>query len=99
MVRMPEKPKQIKSILRSNGHGPSLDAGRIPDEYVDWRASFGRKTSSMRNERDMQSGTASTSGATSALSGTVSGVSSTDPVFLPQPLINPSSLKNRARSV
>jgi pimeloyl-ACP methyl ester carboxylesterase len=53
MVRMPEKPNRVKSILRSNGHGESLDAARIPDVYVDWRASLGRETPSMKHERDM----------------------------------------------
>ncbi len=53
MVRLPDKPARIRSILRQNGHGPSLDAGRIPDEFVDWRVTLGRETDSMRNERDM----------------------------------------------
>lgn len=53
MVRLGENPKRVKSILRANGHGVSLDAGRIPQEYVDWRVSLGRETSSMRYEREM----------------------------------------------
>jgi 2-hydroxy-6-oxonona-2,4-dienedioate hydrolase len=53
MVRLGESPKRVKSILRANGHGLSLDAGRIPQEYVDWRVSLGRETSSMRYEREM----------------------------------------------
>lgn len=53
MVRLPEKPGRVRSILRQIGHGASLDTGRIPDEYVEWRATLGRKTDSMRNERDM----------------------------------------------
>jgi pimeloyl-ACP methyl ester carboxylesterase len=53
MVRLPSNPKQIRSILRGLGHGPSLDAGRIPDVYIDWRVAFDRLTHSMRNERDM----------------------------------------------
>lgn len=53
MVRLPEKPGMVCSQLRQNGHGASLDAGRIPDEYLDWRAALSRDTQSMRNEREM----------------------------------------------
>jgi pimeloyl-ACP methyl ester carboxylesterase len=53
MVRLPEKPQRVRSIMRSNGHGASLDAGRIPDEYIDWRVSLSRATPSMRFEREM----------------------------------------------
>jgi pimeloyl-ACP methyl ester carboxylesterase len=53
MVRAGENSKRVKAILRSNGHGPSLESGRIPGEYVEWRVSLGRQTRSMRSERDM----------------------------------------------
>lgn len=53
MVRLPEKPARVRSILRAIGHAASLDAGRIPDQYVDWRVALSRNTDSMRNERDM----------------------------------------------
>jgi 2-hydroxy-6-oxonona-2,4-dienedioate hydrolase len=53
MVRLPDKPARTRSILRQSGHGPSLDAGRIPDEFVDWRVAVGRETDSMRHEREM----------------------------------------------
>ena len=53
MVRLPSNPKQIRSILAGLGHGPSLEAGRIPDAYIDWRVGFDRLTDSMRNERSM----------------------------------------------
>ena len=43
----------MRSILRDSGHGPSLDAGRIPDAFVDWRVALGNDTPSMRHERDM----------------------------------------------
>lgn len=52
-VRVPDEPGRVRSILRQNGHGPSLDAGRIPDELIDWRVALGRGTDSMRNEREM----------------------------------------------
>jgi 2-hydroxymuconate-semialdehyde hydrolase len=53
MVRVGENPKRVKAILRGNGHGASLDAGRIPQAYIDWRVSLSRETPSMRSERDM----------------------------------------------
>jgi pimeloyl-ACP methyl ester carboxylesterase len=53
MVRLPDKPGRIRSILRQSGHGASLDDGRIPDEFVDWRTAVGRETDSMRHEREM----------------------------------------------
>jgi pimeloyl-ACP methyl ester carboxylesterase len=53
MVRVPDKPARLRSILRQSGHGASLDAGRIPDEFIDWRVAVGRETQSMRHEREM----------------------------------------------
>jgi pimeloyl-ACP methyl ester carboxylesterase len=53
MVRLPDKPARVRSILRQAGHGASLDAGQIPDAFVDWRVALGRETDSMRHERDM----------------------------------------------
>ena len=53
MVRVPDKPARLRSILRQSGHGASLDAGRIPDEFVDWRVAAGRETDSMKHEREM----------------------------------------------
>jgi pimeloyl-ACP methyl ester carboxylesterase len=53
MVRMPANRSRLHSILRQSGHGPSVDDGRIPDEFVDWRLSVERETDSMRHERDM----------------------------------------------
>jgi len=53
IVRLPMKAGRVRSIMRQSGHGASLDAGRIPDAFVDWRVTLGRDTDSMRNERDM----------------------------------------------
>ena len=53
MVRMPSNRSRLHSILRKSGHGPSLDDGRIPDEFVDWRVLVERETDSMRHEREM----------------------------------------------
>jgi pimeloyl-ACP methyl ester carboxylesterase len=53
MVRLPMSPKRIRSILRDNGHGPSLDSGRVPAQFIDWRVSLANDTASTRHERDM----------------------------------------------
>ena len=53
MVRLPANARRLRAMLRQVGHGESLDAGRIPDEYIDWRLAFERETDSMPNERDM----------------------------------------------
>jgi 4,5:9,10-diseco-3-hydroxy-5,9,17-trioxoandrosta-1(10),2-diene-4-oate hydrolase len=53
IVRIPQKPDRVRSILRGIGHGPSLDAGRIPEEFVNWRVAFERETGAMRHERSM----------------------------------------------
>ena len=53
MVRMPGNRSRLRSILRQSGHGPSLEDGRIPDEFVEWRVRLERETNSMRHERDM----------------------------------------------
>jgi pimeloyl-ACP methyl ester carboxylesterase len=53
MVRLPDKPGRVRSILTQSGHGPSLAAERIPNEFVDWRVAVGRETDAMRHERAM----------------------------------------------
>jgi 2-hydroxy-6-oxonona-2,4-dienedioate hydrolase len=53
LVRRPQKPDMIRSQLRRLGHGASLDAGRIPEEFIDWRVAMSRHTAAMRHERDM----------------------------------------------
>jgi 2-hydroxy-6-oxonona-2,4-dienedioate hydrolase len=53
MVRLPQTPGRVQSIMRRAGHGASLDAGRIPEEYIRWRVAFERETDSMQNERAM----------------------------------------------
>ena len=53
MVRVRMRPDKVRSILRQVGHGSSLDAGRIPDAFVEWRAVLGSDTDSMRHERAM----------------------------------------------
>jgi len=43
MVRLQDRPGVVRSMLRQSGHGASLDDGRIPDEFVDWRTALGRE--------------------------------------------------------
>lgn len=59
MARVPEKSKMTRSILKQMGHGANLEAGRIPDEFIEWRGALTRETGSMRDERKMVSAVAS----------------------------------------
>jgi pimeloyl-ACP methyl ester carboxylesterase len=52
MVRLPDTPGRLRSILRRSGHGASLDAGRIPAEFLEWRSAAAR-AGAMRHEREM----------------------------------------------
>lgn len=51
IVRLPQSRGQARSILRQDGHGASLEAGQIPDAYLDWHVALMRETPTMRNER------------------------------------------------
>jgi pimeloyl-ACP methyl ester carboxylesterase len=51
IVRLPQSRGQARSILRQDGHGASVEAGRIPDQYLDWHVALMRETKTMRNER------------------------------------------------
>ena len=53
ITRLPQNQDRARSILRQDGHGPSLDAGRIPDVFFDWHVALIRNTDTMRNERAM----------------------------------------------
>ena len=51
MLRMPVGARVVRSLLRNAvGHGASLDAGRIPDEMIDWIVALMRDTNTMRND-------------------------------------------------
>jgi len=52
-VRLTGRPGATRAMLRGNGHGPSLDDGRIPTAWVNWRTLVSRDTDSMRHERTM----------------------------------------------
>lgn len=49
--RLGRKPKMMRQIIAGSGHAASLEDGRIPDVFVDWRVALQRDTASMRYER------------------------------------------------
>jgi 2-hydroxy-6-oxonona-2,4-dienedioate hydrolase len=51
IVRLPQSRGQARSILRQDGHGSSVEAGQIPDAYLDWHVALMRETATIRNER------------------------------------------------
>lgn len=53
IVRVPQRPRMVRSQLRQMGHGASIEAGRFPDEFFEWHVALSRSTRSMRNERAM----------------------------------------------
>ena len=53
IARLPQNQDRARSILRQDGHGPSLDAGRIPDVFFDWHVALIRNTETLRNDRAM----------------------------------------------
>lgn len=50
---LPPNERANNSILRQIGHGASLDAGRIPQTFLDWYLELQRHTDTMRNDGDM----------------------------------------------
>jgi 2-hydroxymuconate-semialdehyde hydrolase len=53
ITRLPASRRGSRAFLRQIGHAPSLAAGRIPDELIDWRVAFDRDTDTARRERQM----------------------------------------------
>jgi pimeloyl-ACP methyl ester carboxylesterase len=49
---LPPNERAEKMIFRQIGHGASLDAGRIPQPYLEWNRALQRDTDTMRNEGD-----------------------------------------------
>jgi 2-hydroxy-6-oxonona-2,4-dienedioate hydrolase len=47
---MPASEKELRKACRRLGHGPSLDAGRIPQEFFDWGVAVVRDTCTMRED-------------------------------------------------
>lgn len=53
LARLPQNQARARDMLRQDGHGPSLDANRIPDVLFDWHVALIRNTRTMLNERAM----------------------------------------------
>jgi pimeloyl-ACP methyl ester carboxylesterase len=53
IVRIPEKPGMLRKQLAALGHSASLEAGRIPDAFIEWHLAMSRETGRARHERDM----------------------------------------------
>lgn len=53
MSRVRWREKMETGQARQSGHGPSLDDGRMPQVYVDWKVAMTNKTTWRVNERDM----------------------------------------------
>ena len=53
MIRMPENPRMLRRQLAGLGHAASLEAGRIPDAFIDWHVAMSRQTDWAKHERHM----------------------------------------------
>lgn len=53
MLQMIRRRRITEQMIRSSGHGASLDDGRIPGVLIDWRRAVNRETDAMRHERAM----------------------------------------------
>jgi len=50
---LPPSSRANDSIMRQIGHGKSLDAGRIPQEFMDWYLDLQRFTNTMENDGNL----------------------------------------------
>jgi pimeloyl-ACP methyl ester carboxylesterase len=50
IAALPASEKQILSMLRQIGHGASLDAGRIPQSFLDWKLALFSHTPTLRSD-------------------------------------------------
>jgi 2-hydroxy-6-oxonona-2,4-dienedioate hydrolase len=48
--RLPTSDRGMRSILRQLGHGVAVDAGSIPQPFIDWSVALQRHTDTMGNE-------------------------------------------------
>ncbi|MFN2556418.1 MAG: alpha/beta fold hydrolase [Nitriliruptorales bacterium] len=62
IVRIPQRRRMLEGMLRQIGHRRSLEAGLIPDVYLEWRMSLSNDTPTMRYERDLVKAIVSGSG-------------------------------------
>jgi 2-hydroxy-6-oxonona-2,4-dienedioate hydrolase len=50
---LPPNPAANRAIMRQLGHGKSLDAGRLPQHFLDWYLALQRHTDTNRNDGEM----------------------------------------------
>lgn len=50
---LPPSRRMNREIFRQIGHGASLDAGRIPDEVMEWYLALGQHTDTFRHDPEM----------------------------------------------
>lgn len=53
ITRIPENPRMVGKQLAGLGHAASLEAGRVPQAFIDWHVAMSRETDWARHERDM----------------------------------------------
>jgi pimeloyl-ACP methyl ester carboxylesterase len=53
IVRVPENRRMLGRQLDALGHGAAVEAGRVPEAFLDWHLAMSRETDGMRNERAM----------------------------------------------
>jgi pimeloyl-ACP methyl ester carboxylesterase len=53
IARIPQNRRMLGKQLAGLGHAASLQAGRIPDAFLDWHVAMSRQTDWARHERDM----------------------------------------------
>lgn len=82
IIHVPERPAMFRKQLASMGHGASVEAGRIPDAYLQWHVALTRHTSWARHERDMVRAIVDRSGFVPGLVPTADEVASIDTPLL-----------------
>ncbi len=53
LVRLPRNEKRERSMIRQSGHGVSLDAGLIPEQFIQFQVAQATETNAFRHERAM----------------------------------------------
>jgi len=51
-ARLPMNRTGVKAFMRSMGERQLVEAGRVPETFIDWWIALGRDTETMRNERE-----------------------------------------------
>jgi 2-hydroxy-6-oxonona-2,4-dienedioate hydrolase len=53
MGMLPPSPRAVRAMLRQVGHGVSLDAGRIPEAFIEYCVALQRDTDTMKHDGEM----------------------------------------------